>query len=1004
MKKVALFWAFIAGISSWAAAEIIWQTDGSTLTDWIEFSNAVDEAGPSAGGIRVVNYGSDSIIQMNSWWDGAEQTAIQRIIPVQIQPDIIYRCTFSLTSYAGGNPVTLKVMDADNDWQILQTLSVSPSTSSFSDRTISLDTAFFRDAAGHRLAIGLDAGWWNNVGILQIRLEIDHPAGLAVPFSTVLEGQIKSIPEWGADTAWPSTDNMRHCITHMGIENIDVIRLNFYIHEPLDANGQLGADSKAKITNQLNITAMAGSKPLVLTPATGDGVHDWYKNGSQVRPDRWVAAMEATQLYINRPIYAAEPFNEPDYGWNQGTATNLYDILGLLQTSPRFNGTLFGGASVLNSDNAVWWYDQIKTRLAMGTTHQLAGSTTSYINFLQYVRSRGQIPANPEVHSLAEVIYGAEYGLESAIWWGPALLPRGLFVRACQGRRLGYAENRNRFSAAAVYRAPDDNLYGFAGCFERQGSLSPYRLICTDRPVYYNGIGPIREFMLPVTVGQDSFVEIDMDEDADIVPPFDGNRWKIVNRQSGRVMEVASAGLQDGADIREGIDTGALHQRWNIVREKEGYYRLLAAHSGRTAEVADWSVANGANVRQWGTGDNFLQSWFFESAGNGYYYIRNAHSCKYATGNNNIYQWAYTGANNQQWRFILDNPSPGGTLKAHYAFENNTLDSAGSYHGQAFGSPTYIDGPLGQAIRLDGSDDYLVLPGGIASSTDITIAAWVYWNGGAAWQRIFDFGNNTTSYLFLTPRSADGTLRFAITTASNTAEEILETDPLPIGRWTHVAVTLQGNTGILYLNGTARVAGQIRLNPSDINSLYNYIGRSQWPDPLLNGAVDDFRIYSYALSTSQIAQLSSPPFFTGPSFQNTHGVELWPYAGSSLTAFLSPSSVGPFTFQKTSGPQWLEISSNGTLSGIPRNADVGENLFFVQVQNQMNLSDTAVMTIWVDDVYSGASGLDDLSGLADHWLDTDCPDSPACNGADLDNDRAVTLSDFLIFSQNWLSE
>ena len=46
---------------------------------------------------------------------------------------------------------------------------------------------------------------------------------------------------------------------------------------------------------------------------------------------------------------------------------------------------------------------------------------------------------------------------------------------------------------------------------------------------------------------------------------------------------------------------------------------------------------------------------------------------------------------------------------------------------------------------------------------------WVTWNGGGAWQRIFDFGtsdggegNSGTGqkYLFLTPSSGAGTLRF----------------------------------------------------------------------------------------------------------------------------------------------------------------------------------------------------------------------------------------------------
>ncbi len=35
----------------------------------------------------------------------------------------------------------------------------------------------------------------------------------------------------------------------------------------------------------------------------------------------------------------------------------------------------------------------------------------------------------------------------------------------------------------------------------------------------------------------------------------------------------------------------------------------------------------------------------------------------------------------------------------------------------------------------------------------------------------------------------------------------------------------------------------------------NFIGRSQWDDPLLNGSIDDFRVYNYELSANAISAL-----------------------------------------------------------------------------------------------------------------------------------------------------
>jgi hypothetical protein len=78
---------------------------------------------------------------------------------------------------------------------------------------------------------------------------------------------------------------------------------------------------------------------------------------------------------------------------------------------------------------------------------------------------------------------------------------------------------------------------------------------------------------------------------------------------------------------------------------------------------------------------------------------------------------------------------------------------------------------------------------------------------------------------------------------------------LTVGAWHHVAVTLNGNTGNLYLNGVAvGTNAGIILRPATLGvTTNNYLGRSQWSDPYMNGLLDEFRIYSVALSASEIA-------------------------------------------------------------------------------------------------------------------------------------------------------
>ena len=79
----------------------------------------------------------------------------------------------------------------------------------------------------------------------------------------------------------------------------------------------------------------------------------------------------------------------------------------------------------------------------------------------------------------------------------------------------------------------------------------------------------------------------------------------------------------------------------------------------------------------------------------------------------------------------------------------------------------------------------------------MTIACWVLWSGGEQWQRIWDFGNGTDQYMFLTPRG-DNVMRFAI---KNGGEEqrLDHTTTLGTRNWRHVAVTIADGVTVLYV-------------------------------------------------------------------------------------------------------------------------------------------------------------------------------------------------------------
>jgi fibronectin type 3 domain-containing protein/regulation of enolase protein 1 (concanavalin A-like superfamily) len=211
-------------------------------------------------------------------------------------------------------------------------------------------------------------------------------------------------------------------------------------------------------------------------------------------------------------------------------------------------------------------------------------------------------------------------------------------------------------------------------------------------------------------------------------------------------------------------------------------------------------------------------------------------------------------------------------LKFDEASGTRAIDSWGATHGTLAAAATRSAGKYTNSLKLDGTASaYATLPPGIVNSlSDFTISTWVKMDALTNWMRVFDFGNSTTQYMFLSVQAGTVTVnnvklsivRYAIKNGSAAEQNVSYNYAFPLNTWVHLAVTQSGNTTRLYINGTlVSTNTAIGIKPSQLTPAgtttgtnLNYLGKSQFNDPVFNGSIDEFKIYKRALSDVEIAE------------------------------------------------------------------------------------------------------------------------------------------------------
>ena len=297
----------------------------------------------------------------------------------------------------------------------------------------------------------------------------------------------------------------------------------------------------------------------------------------------------------------------------------------------------------------------------------------------------------------------------------------------------------------------------------------------------------------------------------------------------------------------------------------------------------------------------------------------------YLNGNNGVYtnvllnQPGYSA-------FDPDRAAKFGSLSGNNSFVNNIPIDFSSTGNATFSIEAWVNGG--------------------SQTTDAGIVA--KGTGGGGEQFNLDTGSTSHAFRFFIRDSGGGT-------------HLANGTITPGSKWHHLVGVCDEPHGTvsLYIDGVLNASATgigsnsgilSSTNPVNIGARQSGTGPTR--DDQFVGTIDEVAIYNVALTATQVAtHFSAATNTQPPSFPANPFTEPAAAAGqfysNSIAATATDPNGSPLTFSKISGPAWLSVAANGSISGTPAVTDAGPNSWTVGASDLGGLSANATMLIFV---------------------------------------------------------
>jgi hypothetical protein len=359
---------------------------------------------------------------------------------------------------------------------------------------------------------------------------------------------------------------------------------------------------------------------------------------------------------------------------------------------------------------------------------------------------------------------------------------------------------------------------------------------------------------------------------------------------------------------------------------------------------------DGANLGAEDTAAPYSVSWDTFASGNGAHSISAV--ARDAAGNTTSSLVSVT----------VQNTAPPGLVGA-WAFDEGsgttTADQSGRGNSGTLSNAIWtVDGKFNKALSFNGSNAWVTVAdsASLDLTSGMTVEAWVKPSFLGGWRSVLMKEQPGNVAYGLYGNTSLGRPAAELHVAGS-GRILNGTSGLPLGSWSHVAMTFDGTTIRLFVNGAQ--ASQLTQSGSitTSSSPLRIGGNGVWGE-YFNGVIDEVRVYNRALSAAEITgdmsrsvtPDTSPPTITARTPANSaSGVNV----GSSATATFS-ESMNASTI--TSSTFLLKDASNNT---VPASVtyDPATNVARLTPHNALQYGVTYTLT-----VEGGSGGVSDLAG------------------------------------------